>query len=279
MMLSRLLSGKQLPETPKAFAFGVFVWAFVFPILVQAGCPAVRVDETVRLAQVVDGDTLRLQDGRRIRVLGINTPEVARKGQAGEALGAEASAASREFLPAQQQVHLVYDRDQNDRYGRVLAHVYNAQRQSLAAHLLERGLALQVVVPPNLSEVKCLARQEARARQLNRGIWREKGWQLQSAADASLDQTGFRRVKGKVTKVTVLRDIWIELDGPIVLKIAQQDRHYFPEAQWQSWVGKQVEVRGWLSNRASEFQRKRGFKPLQMQVRHPLMLEKSPISN
>lgn len=275
-MFSRLLPGKNLSETPKAFAFGVFVWVALWGSFVQAGCLATRVDETVRLGHIIDGDTLRLQDGRRIRVLGINTPEVARKGLSGQALGAEATTASRQFLPKEQVLHLVYDRERKDRYGRELAHVYNAQRQNLAAHLLEQGLALQVVVPPNISGMDCLAQQEAVARQKKRGVWREAEWRLRSAADLDLTHTGFSRIKGKVTKVSVKRDVWLELDGPVVIRIAQGDLKYFDDQQWQSWLGKSVEVRGWLINRASELQRKRGFKPLQLQVRHPLMFEKSP---
>ena len=276
MLFSRYLSGNMLLKTPKAVAFGVFVCASVLNNMAVAACPATRIDETVQLAQVVDGDTLRLQDGRRVRVLGINTPEVAWEGHVGQALGVEATAASRRFLPRHQKVHLVYDLDHKDRYGRMLAHVYNQRRQSLAAHLLEQGLALQVVVPPNVSEMGCLTRQEDLARRQNRGIWREKTWNLRPAAELALDQTGFSRIQGKVTKVSVLRDVWLELDGPVVVKIAQQDRQYFADEQWQSWLGKSIKVRGWLINRASEFQRKRGFKPLQMQVRHPLMLEESP---
>ncbi len=275
-MLSRYLSGNMLPKTPKAPAFGVFVCAIVWGNMAMAACPATRIDETVQIAQVVDGDTLRLQDGRRVRVLGINTPEVAWEGHAGQALGVEATAASRQFLSHPQRVHLVYDLDRKDRYGRMLAHVYNQQRQSLAAYLLEQGLALQVVVPPNVSELDCLTRQEDIAREKKRGIWREKAWRSRLAAEIELDQAGFSRISGRVTKVSVLRDVWLELDGPVVIKIAQQDRKYFADEQWQSWLGKSINARGWLINRASEFQQKRGFKPLQMQVRHPLMLEGSP---
>lgn len=276
-MFSRYQSGSMHPETPKALAFGVFVCMVVWGDMAVAACPAPRIDETVRLAQVVDGDTLRLQDGRRVRVLGINTPEVAWEGHVGQALGTEATTASRQFLPRHHQVHLVYDLDREDRYGRLLAHVYNQQRQSLAAHLLAQGLALQVVVPPNVSEMDCLTRQEGIARQKSRGIWRERAWDLRAAAGLELDQTGFVRLHGKVKKVSVQRDVWLELDGPVVIKITQQDRRYFADEEWQSWLGKPVKVRGWLINRASESQRKRGFKPLQLQVRHPLMLEMSPL--
>src|SRR5690606_30957160 len=145
-------------------------------------CPPRKIDETARVAQVTDGDTLRLVDGRRVRVLGINAPELARPGQAGQAFAEQARDAARQFLPKNAQVHLMYDREQKDRYGRLLAHVYNHKRQSLSAMLLSRGMAFQVVVPPNLHDAECLARQEMRARTNALGIWKESSLRVRPAA-------------------------------------------------------------------------------------------------
>src|SRR5690606_40071806 len=98
-MPSRLLPGKNLPETPKAFAFGVYVWVALWGSFVQAGCLATRVDETVRLGPIIAGVTLRLQTGRRFRFLVIKTPGGPRKGRPGKALGTEATTTIHRFMP------------------------------------------------------------------------------------------------------------------------------------------------------------------------------------
>ena len=47
-------------------------------------CPLPGKPEQVRVRQVVDGDTVRLVDGRSVRLIGINTPEIGRKGRSSE---------------------------------------------------------------------------------------------------------------------------------------------------------------------------------------------------
>jgi endonuclease YncB( thermonuclease family) len=62
------------------------------PSLAAPLCPADHIDEQVRVASMPDGDTLRLSDGRRVRLIGINTPEVAHDGRPAEPLAEEAHA-------------------------------------------------------------------------------------------------------------------------------------------------------------------------------------------
>lgn len=233
----------------------------------RADCPAGKVDEVVRVAHVYDGDTLRLDDGRRIRVLGINSPEAAGKHTKAEPLGVKATQAAQTFFRRNKQAQLTFDEQQRDRYGRYLAHVYNAQGQSLAASLLADGLAFHIVVPPNVTEAECLQRQGESARLAGRGVWRDSYWRARKVADMGLADTGFLRLQGRVVKITEGRDIWIELDGPLVLKITAADKRYFSRYQWRSWQGKTLEVNGWVINRSSAETRKKGFKPLQLPLR------------
>lgn len=234
-----------------------------------ANCPAQRIDEVVRIAHVYDGDTLRLEDGRRVRMLGINAPEMAQKSVAAEPLGQSGQRAVATFFRTDKQAYLSYDRQRHDRYGRLLAHVYNQKGESLAASLLRDGLAFHIVVPPNLSAAECLHQQQQAARDSAKGVWREPYWRARPAAKLKLTDTGFLRVQGTVVKITEGRDIWLELNGPLVLKIAAQDKHLFSARQWQNWRGKRIEVTGWVIDRTSTQSQKRGFKPLQLQLRSP----------
>lgn len=237
------------------------------PVFAHAGCPAVKIDEVARVAHIYDGDTLRLDDGRRIRVLGINSPETGGEHSRAEPLGAEAKRLAQAFFRSDKKVQLVFDQQKRDRYGRYLAHVYDAKGRSLAAHLLAEGLAFHILVPPNATSAECLRQQESKARFADKGVWRENYWRARNVAGLSLKDNGFLRVRGRVTKITEGRDVWLELDGPLVLKIAASDKSRFDRHQWRDWRGKTLEVTGWVVNRSSAETKKKGFKPLQLQVR------------
>jgi micrococcal nuclease len=264
-------------KTPRAQTPGVF-----FRLLKQAAilsfglccaaawaeCPAARTDEVVKIKQVSDGDTVRLADGRRVRIIGINAPEIEGKHRRAESQAKVATRAAAAFF-TDGRIWLEFDAQRTDRYGRLLAHAYNNKGQSLAVHLLERGLAFHIGVPPNLTHADCLARQEQLARDQLKGIWRDPFWAGRSAASLTLRDTGFKRVKGRVVDISGRKDIWIELDGALVLKITAADKRYFKADSWQQWQGKQVEVVGWITNRSQSIAVKQGHKPLVLQVRTP----------
>lgn len=275
-------------KTPRAKVRGVFFRLKLFAALALghawclpafAACPAPQTDEVVTIAHIYDGDTLRLRDGRRVRILGINAPEAAAKGRAAEPLAEAATRAARNFFAADKQARLAFDRERRDHYGRVLAHVYSMEGESLAGRLLGEGLAFHIVVPPNLSAADCLQQQAAHARLHNKGVWREHYWRARPAAGLQLTDTGFLRVSGTVKKVSVGRDIWLELDGPLVLKVAAADKHYFGSHPWDALSGKKVEVTGWVRNRSSDSTERKGFKPLQLQLRSPHALTLLPDAN
>lgn len=77
VVLSRILVIRKL-KTPNVKAFGVLLFGlncFLFSCYLQAECGSPIV-ETAQLKHVYDGDTIKLKDGRHVRVLGINTPEI-----------------------------------------------------------------------------------------------------------------------------------------------------------------------------------------------------------
>lgn len=264
-------------KTPRAQTPGVF-FRLLKPALilsfglcsaaVWAACPATRIDEVVKIKQVSDGDTVRLADGRRVRIIGINAPEIEGQHRRAESQAVAATRAATAFF-TDGRIRLEFDEQRTDRYGRLLAHAYNSKGQSLAVHLLDRGLAFHIGVPPNLAHADCLARQEQLGREQLKGVWRDPFWAAQSAASLTLRDTGFKRVTGRVVNISGRKDIWIELDGALVLKIAAADKRYFEADSWQQWQGKQVEVAGWITNRSQSAAVKQGHKPLVLQVRTP----------
>src|SRR5215218_9248099 len=99
---------------------------------------------TVRVARVVDGDTIRVElpsGEEAVRYIGIDTPESVKPGAPVECFAKRASAFN-ERLVAGERVRLVRDVEERDRYGRLLAYVYR-QRDGLFvnAELVRGGYA------------------------------------------------------------------------------------------------------------------------------------------
>ncbi len=118
------------------------------------------------VSYVIDGDTLELENGERVRIIGIDAPELGRPYEC----GAQEALALLEDLSLRKTVHLTYEADCRDRYNRLLAHVY-ASDQSLGLALIQAGLARPLFMGDNRdfeAEYK-LATQIAKAKGL--GIW------------------------------------------------------------------------------------------------------------
>ena len=238
-------------KTPSVQTLGVLLFGLsTCAFNVWADCMPEGAGELAIVDRVYDGDTIKLKDGRHVRILGVNAPEIDHgKELSGQALGEESRLATEAFFKADKQVRLFYDVQRVDRYERTLAHVYDSKGNSLSANLLRKGLGFHVAIPPNLSLNECLHGQEVIARSKGLGVWSDAGWRAIPAANLTLDDTGFKRITGRVVSVRQAQSIWLELDGPLVIKITPSDLKNFPSVNWQSWKGKQVEVRGWVTER------------------------------
>ncbi|HVJ84648.1 MAG TPA: thermonuclease family protein [Caulifigura sp.] len=127
-------------------------------------------DEQVRVARVVDGDTLLLENRVRVRLLGVNTPETKAEDRPVEPWGPEASEFTEKMVGGK-LVTLEYDRERVDDYGRTLAYVY-VDGKMLNEALIEAGLSEAVTRHPYRSDRKKLFEAaEARARAKKLGIW------------------------------------------------------------------------------------------------------------
>lgn len=119
---------------------------------------------------VADGDTVLLTDGRWIRYLGINTPEVATKDHRGEPLGGAARSRNRSLINGL-PVQLEFDRARQDRYGRTLAYVTNSRGQMINELLVAEGLAYCLWLTPNDRYTGRLLKAQRQAIAARRGLW------------------------------------------------------------------------------------------------------------
>ena len=260
-------------DSKKARNLGLGAFFMSVSWLAQAACfMDVALLERVQLASVSDGDTLRLVNGEKVRVIGLNTPELARKGRRAQPLAEEAKRAVSGFLG--DKLYIQRGRDAKDRYGRTLAHVYRSDGQSLSAELIAQGLAWQVVVPDNTGQWSCYRAEEQQARRLKRGVWRQSAL---SVEQLTTGDAGFQVVKGRVESVYEGRHRWwLNMNG-LAVSVSKKDQRYFDEAgmsgDWRVWQGKVIHLKGWVIDRSkSQSVIKRGYAPLMMSLRHPSML-------
>jgi endonuclease YncB( thermonuclease family) len=141
--------------------------------LVVACTPSGGADwSTVR--HVNDGDTVLLTDGRRVRYIGIDTPEIDHERRRAEPFGYAAREANRKLVGTR-NIRLVTDREPRDRYGRLLAYVYLPDGRMVNAELLRMGLAVVLFKRPNVSRFSELLAVQRKAMSAGRGLWQMAG--------------------------------------------------------------------------------------------------------
>ena len=129
----------------------------------------------VVIQRAIDGDTVDLSDGRHLRYIGIDTPDVRRRRgdrwvEEPEPFGREASARNRQLVEGK-RVRLEFDVQKRDRYGRLLAYVHLGDLM-VNAELMQEGFAQPMTIPPNVKHAELFRRLAQEARQNRRGLWR-----------------------------------------------------------------------------------------------------------
>ncbi|WP_349972181.1 thermonuclease family protein [Pseudomonas caspiana] len=257
----------------KASLVGAFFVAAIWLPAAQALCPAPSSLPVAQVERVVDGDTLRLKDGRNVRMVGLNTPETGKKGRSAEPF-AEAAKRRLQALVDESDgsVRLRVGQQGKDHYGRVLANVYGGNGANFEAQLLSEGLGYLVAVSPNVALVDCQQAAERIARDARLGLWRDSP--VQPAAQ--IDKGGFALVSGQI--VDVQRNgggVWIELQGSLVLRIAPDLVSQFDVKQLSRLKGQRIEARGWIVDRSRRGGLKDGQARWMMPITHPAMLDSS----
>jgi micrococcal nuclease len=128
--------------------------------------------QAAQVVQVVDGDTVVLAGGAKVRVLGIDAPEMERDGRPADFLAHQAKAALTD-LTLNRTVDLSYDRLRYDHYGRLLAYLFLPDSTLVNAELVRRGVARVYLISPNLRYQKDLLAAQYEAIQAQRGVWQQ----------------------------------------------------------------------------------------------------------
>lgn len=138
----------------------------------------------ILVTKVFDGDTLRIAGGEKVRLLGIDAPEMYESDKlyrdarrSGQDIGTIIALGRKSYqftrqLAEGKKVRLEFDVQQRDKYGRLLAHVFISDTQLfLNAEILKQGYAEVMIIPPNVKYADYFQGLYQEARENKRGLW------------------------------------------------------------------------------------------------------------
>jgi endonuclease YncB( thermonuclease family) len=213
-------------------------------LLALASLPVAYAVEKQRVVRVIDGDTVVLESGEKVRLLGINTPELGFRGKPVEAGALAAQSLLKQWV-LNKTVSMIHDVERKDHYGRTLAHLFIEGGEHINALMLQSGLAALSLHPPNLKYSAELSFAQHAAEKAKRGIWGMAEYSVQSASVISVEKIKkWGRFDGRISKTKSSKKgtkLW--LNAKTYIWISENNRRYFPNLN--SYEGKTIEARGW----------------------------------
>ena len=223
------------------------------------GCKLVT-SGTATVTSVIDGDTVGLDDGSQVRLVGTQAPKLplGRRNFPVWPLAPQAKAALAE-LTLGKTVELRYGGARTDRHGRRLAHLFvEGGRIWVQEEMIARGLARTYSFADNRSCVRRLQKREAGARGEKLGIWNLEFYAVRQASKTRdlLDSVNsFQLVEGRITAVAKVR-------GRVFLNFGQNYRDDFTAVispgdarrfangsiDLMALKGATIRVRGWVES-------------------------------
>ncbi len=214
------------------------------------------------MASVIDGETLKLTDGRIVRLIGAKAPAppLGYRGDEPWPMVDEAKEALTR-LASGREVELRYGGSRTDRHGYALAQVYvtggGEQKLWLQHELVGQGLARVYSFPDNRACVTELLASEADARAKRLGVWGSPAYRIESADDLErlgrLTQT-YQLVEGTVLSVgqgagRVYLNFARDWRSDFTISVERKDVGAFTAAgiDLKALAGKRLRVRGWVS--------------------------------
>jgi len=149
----------------------------------KAGIPHDDQLPKLYVRRIVDGDTIVLSDGTKVRLIGVDTPEIHNS----EKLLKDSRRSGRDIRTIQRMgsrakeftkrkclgkaVRLEYDVERKDRYGRTLAYVRLEDGALLNAEIIRSGYGRLMTIPPNVKYADLFLNLEREARKGSKGLW------------------------------------------------------------------------------------------------------------
>jgi endonuclease YncB( thermonuclease family) len=229
-------------------------------------CSGLEAGPTRTVTRILDGETVALDDGRELRLIGALAPRAIDADAEAGAWPAEAAATEAlRALVLGRSVELRFGGERRDRYGRLLAQAFLIEgegRRWVQGVLLQQGLARAYALAGSRGR-RCSAEllaAERPARQARLGLWAEAAYQVRSAdkpAELVRYRATFQVVQGVIVRVGQTR-------GRIYLNFDRNWRRGFSGSlrrgdaslllgtyagNPRALEGRRVRVRGWIGER------------------------------
>lgn len=203
------------------------------------------------VASIYDGDTIVLKNGERVRLLGINTPEIESRFRINEPGGIAAKIWLKQQLK-NKKVYLEYDQEKQDRYKRLLAHLYLPSGKHLNIALIENGLATVNIMPPNLRHADKLIQTQRQAEEQKLGIWSMAAYQPLPLTQITKKNKGWQRYIGIPKSIKRSRKYSrLIFNEDSNIRIVNDNLYLFPALE--TYLGKSIEIRGWVSRSKNKY--------------------------
>ena len=233
-----------------------------------AFCSIAPIKAEFSVKQVIDGDTVRLHNGRSVRLIGIDAPEMGGRGRTDQPYAVQAKQRLSALIQANNnKVSLRLGQEPRDRYDRVLAYLYDRHGVSLGEQLVAAGLAFNVALAPNTDFAECLVQAEEHARTSGLGLWKHAAYKPAQQVKAG----GFTLLQGRIQKVQRNKGgVWLELGHSVTIQIPTQALAYFDPQTFEDWQGRILHARGWVADRKGQNSQ---YARWRLTVSHPSMLQ------
>jgi len=236
---------------------------------VSDACPEFIRHEKAIITYIHDGDTVHLSDKRKVRLIGIDTPELARKVrnrlQPEQAFAKEARDYARALIKQLgSEVTLMAGSEATDKYGRHLFHIQLSDGSLLQTRLLDAGFAIAFTTPPNQHFSQCYLQQEKLSKNQHKKIWSHQKYKPIQVSQLTNKISGFHIIKGVVRQIGESKKaFWINLKGNFSARIKKSDMKYFSKPL-QTLVGQTIAIKGWVRRYKDKYQ---------ISLRHPSAIE------
>lgn len=126
--------------------------------------------EYTKVIKIIDGDTIEIDNGQKVRYIGINAPETVDPRKEVQCFGEQASAKNKELVEGK-TIKIEKDISETDKYGRLLRYVY-VDNKMINEQLVAEGYAYATAYPPDIKYQQIFKTAERDARDNNRGLWK-----------------------------------------------------------------------------------------------------------
>ena len=222
----------------------------------------------IYVEQVLDGDTVVIRGGDRVRLLGVNAPEMEKESVHAQAYALEATLLVKQLVE-NNTARLIPGEVKKDKYGRRLGYLETVEGIDVQQTLIERGYGFAVAFPPDIKRLARYQQAEDLARRSAIGVWRSGDWQPQNTDQQAKLNTGFGLFKGHIEEVRMSKkNVLLKVGKTLQLSVRHGAWKEFWDIDPESLLGREVLARGWVSRG------KGGFKgQYYLRIRHPFMMQ------